>query len=187
MPGTGQSAWKLAPESDRVYDRAAEYLKKRGDVDGDRIGVLMVSFGGYYAVRLALTRPWVKAAVNVGGPVSLSFTRQQAEKVPEVMVRTIAHAMGVDKTLPLDEMVKKIEPFSLDSLMENPPFRAPLLSINGKEDPLVPIGDLYVISDYGIDQEKLVFEDDGHCAMNHLEEWANKAAIWLKEKLENNM
>ncbi|MEW6265015.1 MAG: alpha/beta fold hydrolase [Thermodesulfobacteriota bacterium] len=183
MPGTGESQWPLAPESDRVYHRVIEYLKTRPDLDGERLGVLAVSFGGYFAVRLALTRPEVKASVNVGGPIALCFTAGHIKNVPEVMVKTIAHAMREDKDLPLRDLAAKAGVFSLEGLLRNPKHRAALLSINGDQDQLVLIDDLYIIAQLGVPQEEWVYPGDGHCAPRHFNEWTVKAAAWLKARL----
>jgi esterase FrsA len=185
MPGTGESAWPLSADADRVYSRVVDHLKGRSDLDGDRIGVYLQSFAGLYAVKLALIDPDVKAAVNVGGPIHLSFTEQHAKTVAEVMVRTIAHAMRDDVDQPIAELVKRITPFSLEKqgLLVPPERQAALLSINGDQDPLVTIEDLYIISRSGIEQEEWVYEGDGHCASRNSPEHVPRAAAWLRERL----
>ena len=165
-----------------------EYLKLRPDLDGDRMAVHLQSFAGYYAVKLALLDPNVKAAVNVGGPIHLSFTLEHAETVHEGMVKTIAHAMGEDLDQSIEEMIAKIEPFSLErqGLLKTPERQAPLLSINGDQDPLVTIDDLYIISKSGIAQEEWVYEGDGHCASGNAREHVPKAAAWIKAQLNRD-
>jgi len=185
MPGTGESAWPLGADESRVYSRVFEYLKARPDVDGDRIGAYLLSFAGYYAVKLAVTDPNLKAAVNVGGPIHLSFTLEHARTVPEIMTRTIAHAMRVDMDQPLEQMVEQIEAMSLQrlGLLEPPAHQAALLSVNGDRDPLVTIEDLYIISKSGISQEEWVYPGDGHCASANTSEHVPRAAAWLKAHL----
>ena len=185
MPGTGESQWPLEPDSDRVYSRVIEYLKTRPELDGENIGVYLQSFAGLYAVKLALVDPNVKAAVNIGGPIHLAYTPEHIKKTPDVMIKTIAHAMGQDPGLGFEEMVAMAEPMSLgrQDLLKEPERQAALLSINGDEDPLVPIDDLFIISKSGIEQEEWVYEGDGHCAPNNLKEHAPKAASWLKRHL----
>ena len=185
MPGTGESAWPLSPDGERIFSRVLEYLKMRPDLDGDRMAVHLQSFAGYYAVKLAVLDPNVKAAVNVGGPIHLSFTLEHAENVHEGMVKTIAHAMGEDLDQSIEEMIAKIEPFSLErqGLLKAPERQAPLLSINGDQDPLVTIDDLYIISESGIAQEEWVYEGDGHCASGNASEHVPKAAAWIKAQL----
>ena len=185
MPGTGESQWPLEPNGDRVYSRAIEYLKTRPDVDGDNIGVYLVSFAGNFAVKLALVDPNIKAAVNVGGPIELAFTPEHIKIVPDVMVATIAHAMGEDPDAGFKAMVENAKPMALSAqgLLKKPERQAALLSINGDQDPLVPIEDVYVISENGIEQDQWVYEGDGHCASENTKEHAPKAAAWLKMHL----
>jgi esterase FrsA len=185
MPGTGESAWPLGANESRVYSRVFEYLKARPDVDGDRIGAYLMSFAGYYAVKLAVTDPNLKAVVNVGGPIHLSFTLEHARTMPAMMIKTIAHAKREDMDQPLEQMVEKIEAMSLQrlGLLEPPARQAALLSINGDRDPLVAIDDLYLISQSGIAQEEWVYPGDGHCASANAGKHIPRAAAWLKARL----
>lgn len=185
MPGTGESEWALEPHSDRVYSAVIEYLKTRPELDGENVGVYLLSFAGQFAVKLALVDPNVKAAVNLGGPIHLAFTADHIKKVPDVMVKTIANAMRADENTSFDEMVALAKPMSLgeQGLLKKPERQAPLLSINGDKDPLVPIDDLYIISKSGIQQEEWVYAGDGHCASDNAKTHVPKAAAWLKQHL----
>ncbi len=185
MPGTGESQWPLGPDAEKVYSGAIRYLKTRPDLDGEKIGVYMISFGGYFAVKLALTEPNVKAAVNVGGPLELCFTPEHVKKVPEVMIATIAHAMQIQIKGSAEERAATVKPMrlSLQGLLKKPERQAALLSINGAKDELVTIEDLYILSKNGIQQDEWVYPDDGHRAPKHTKEYAPKAAAWLKENL----
>lgn len=185
MPGTGESEWPLEPNSDRVYSRVLEYLKSRPELDGERMGVYLQSFAGLFAVKLALVDPNVRAAVNVGGPIHLAFTPEHIKKVPDVMVATIAHAMREKPDVSFKKLVARAEPMSLakQGLLQKPERQAALLSINGDQDELVPIEDLYIISDSGIEQDEWVYAGDGHCAPNNMSLHAPKAATWLRERL----
>lgn len=185
MPGTGESAWALAPDADRVYRRAIEYLRARPDLDGDRIGLNLRSMAGYFAVKLAVTDPNVKAAVNWAGPIHLAFSEDHAAQVPPMMVRTILHAMRLPPDTPRAEAVARLGELSLErqGLLRPPERQAALLSINGDRDELVPIEDLYLISKRGIRQEEWVYKGDGHTASGHAAEAIPKAAAWLKAKL----
>jgi esterase FrsA len=186
IPGTGQSQWRLSPENDKVFSAVFDYLKTQPELNADRLGLYEMSFGGYYAIRLALTHPDVDAAVNVGGPIALAFAESNVKKVPDVMVATISHAMGVEQDLPLEQRMAHVEKFSLDrsGYLQDPRRTPPILSINGSEDKLVPIEDLYIITERGIKQDEWVYQGEGHCAIDVMDDWAGKAAVWMKEKLE---
>lgn len=186
MPGTGESAWPLSATGDRIYAQVLDYLQTRPDVDGDRMAVYLRSFAGYFAVKLALTNDDVKAAVNVGGPIALAFTREHAEVIPIEMFHTVGHAMGVDPDISYKDAVPLFEALSLDTagLLQPPVRQAPLLSINGDQDVLVPIADLYIISERGIEQEEWVYAGDGHTAGANAAEHIPKSAAWIKARLD---
>jgi len=185
IPGTGESQWCLAHDNDALFSAVFDYLQTRPEVDAERLGLYELSFGGYYAVRLALSHPRIDAAVNVGGPVAAAFAATNIQQLPPVMIATIAHAMGLGEPFSLERHKPAIEAFSLDrpGYLRNPRHRPPLLSINGADDDLVPIADLQIISERGIDQDAWIYPGEGHCAMDVMDDWAGKAALWMKDKL----
>ena len=96
--------------------------------------------------------------------------------------------MGEDLDQSIEKMIAKIEPFSLErqGLLKAPERQAPLLSINGDQDALVTIDDLYIISESGIAQEEWVYQGDGHCASGNASEHVPKAAAWIKAQLNRD-
>ena len=61
----------------------------------------------------------------------------------------------------------------------------PVLMINGKQDHLAPVGNIYYMLEHGpvTGKEARVYPDDGHCAFKHFKEWAPESFRWLREKL----
>jgi len=54
-------------DAERIYDPIIDYLQKRSDLDGSRIGVMGMSFGGYWVTKIAhLKRERLQAAVCWG-------------------------------------------------------------------------------------------------------------------------
>jgi len=86
---------------------------------------------------------------------------------------------------PLAQLILQIEPFSLENqgLLAPPEREAALLSINGDQDALVPIEDLYIISRSGIEQEEWVYPGDSHCAPESFPKHIPRSAAWLKARL----
>src|SRR5581483_7569973 len=64
MPGTGESDVPLTPSSDRVYAEVVRLLRRRYGVP---VGLIGLSFGGHWAVKLAMLGE-VDAAVAIGAP-----------------------------------------------------------------------------------------------------------------------
>lgn len=186
MPGTGESQWKLKPDSDRIYSYVLEYMKKYPGIDGDRMGVYLVSYSGLFATKLALIDDNIKAAVNVGGPIHLSYATDNIKRLPAVMIATISNAMGENyENMNSEQLAAKASSFSLkkQNLLIEPDSQAALLSINGDQDPLVPIDDLYIISNSGIKQEVWIYKGDGHCAPQNMKTYIPKAANWLMNQI----
>ena len=62
--------------------------------------------------------------------------------------------------------------------------QAPLLTIHGTEDDLMPVSDVYLLTDSGIKQDTLIYEGDGHMAWEHEDDHQSKMIDWLQEKLQ---
>src|SRR5688572_4639852 len=73
-PGQGEAGYELPIRAD--YDVAVttllDALDRRTDVDLDRVGLLGVSLGGYYAPRVLAFESRVKAGVALSGPYRFS-------------------------------------------------------------------------------------------------------------------
>jgi hypothetical protein len=73
-PGQGEAGYDLPIRAD--YDVAVtamlDAISDRADVDFERVGLLGVSLGGYYAPRVLAFEPRVKAGVGLSGPYRFS-------------------------------------------------------------------------------------------------------------------
>jgi len=188
LPGTGESQSLLEANSERIYSRVFDYLKTRSDVDGNRMAVYFGSFSGVFAIKLALTDPDVKAAVNHSGGIHLFFTkpRDMPSLLTSIGMRRAAtiHAMGLDGQ-DMDRVRERFAAFSLarQGLLKSTPAQAPLLSIYGTEDVLMPIEDLRYLQDSGVKTDALVYEGAGHMAWEHASDHRPKTIAWLKKQL----
>lgn len=189
LPGTGESESLLEADSERVYGRVIDHLKTRSDVDSERIAVYFGSFSGVFAIKLALTDPDVKAAVNHSGGIHVFFTepRDVPSLLTSIGMRRAAtiHAMGMDGSS-MDRVRERFANFSLErqGLMKPTPAQAPLLSIYGSADVLMPIADLKYLQDSGVKTDALVYEGDGHMAWEHASDHRPKMIAWLKQHLK---
>ena len=184
LPGTGESAWKLKPPGDNeVYSKTIKYLAGRGDVDPSRIGMIGISFGGYWSLVSASTCPEIKAAVNCGGPVHRAFSQEKLKRLPGYRKVALARAMGYDLK-ELDKALGIMEEFSLFKREDLRRIACPLLSIDGSDDPYVPIEDLFMISEEGgVKQEEWVYREDVHCAPRQFNVWMPRAVAWIANKI----
>tara|TARA_B110000259_G_scaffold188438_1_gene247426 strand:+ start:2552 stop:3790 length:1239 start_codon:yes stop_codon:yes gene_type:complete len=186
MPGTGESEWKIDANSERIYKAAVEYLKHRPDVDSDKMAVFLRSFAGHFAVKLALTYPDIKAAVNVAGPIT--FGDGELWPLPEFMLRTVGAGFGIPQTefdvleRGTEILSEQVSSLSLraQGLMKETKGQAHLLTINGTKDQLVPTDEIFALSLSGVKQELWLYPDDGHCAGKNAKYYLPKSATWLK-------
>ncbi|MEH6550011.1 MAG: alpha/beta hydrolase [Pseudomonadales bacterium] len=191
LPGTGESQWRLEPNSERIYARAIDFLKQRKDIDETRLAVSLRSFGGHFAVKLALVDEDIKAAINIGGPIT--FGDGEVWPLPRFMLLTLGAGFGMDKEEFNDVeagrlvLQKKLAALSLRSqgLLKPTEHQAKLLTINGDQDRLVPTGEIFSITTAGIKQEIWLYLNDGHCAGKNSHIYIPESAAWLRQQLEN--
>ncbi|NOX52463.1 MAG: alpha/beta hydrolase, partial [Gammaproteobacteria bacterium] len=189
LPGTGESAWPLEADSNRIYDKVVSYLKTRGDVAGDKIAVYFGSFSGVFAIKMALTNQDIAAAVNHSGGIHLFFN-PPIDVLPPLTttmgMRATAttHAMQVFNE-DINTIKGRLASMSLKTqgLLKPTPTQAPLLSIYGTADRLMPIQDLDVLMQSGVESTNLVYEGDRHMAWEHADDHQSKMIEWLKQQL----
>ncbi len=187
MPGTGENRWMpAAPGAERLFVAVITTLQARTDLDGRHIGFYGLSFGGYWAVRLALAEPAITAAVSVGGPISTSFEPAWSAGIQDGTRLAIAAAMTRDPgAVTRDEFNARLAALSLErqGLLANPAGNVALLYINGALDTLVNPADAAVVPAAGLAQDTLIFADDRHTASANTTLYLPFAARWLREHL----
>ncbi|HET7568660.1 MAG TPA: S9 family peptidase [Gaiellaceae bacterium] len=139
------------------WRHAAEWLRARDFVDGDRLGVYGGSYGGFATLTCVTRLPeyWA-AAVDIVGPSNLvTFARA----VPPQWRRFMAQWVGDPDTE--EDFLRERSPITYVDRV-----RAPLLVIQGARDPRVvkPESDQMVerLRELGREVEYEVFEDEGH-------------------------
>jgi pimeloyl-ACP methyl ester carboxylesterase len=189
LPGTGDStAWVLGTDGGRLHRRVLDFLEQRGGFDFNRVGIIGVSFGGNYAVRVAASEPRVKAAVNFCGPIQRAFhippeVRARVAASPEGgTLRAVARASG----LGLQDAALFQERFDLVKLGivgDGRVIAVPILSVNGTRDPLVPVADLEVVHRSAPRGELWLLGMGSHCAVEYTQIVWPQVFDWLEERL----
>lgn len=180
MPGTGESQVPLARDSDVVLAGALRRLAQRTRCA--ETAVLGLSFGGHWAAKLALNGQ-VDAAIEIGGPVGASGSAVDVLGLPGGMAGIIGNALGMDALPDRAEAARFSLEFSLrrQGLLSSP-SPAPLLAINGSNDPYVPLRDTTEFADRPRAQVWLV-PGAGHCAAERLPKVLGPAVAWLMAEL----
>ncbi|QKT07842.1 alpha/beta hydrolase [Gordonia sp. X0973] len=178
MPGTYSYREPLSPAAERVYTKVIDFLAGDPRVDDERIGMMGLSFGAYWATRMAAVDSRLKVAVANGAPTNRSFGPLASIGLPEIMVSTLRNAAGAKS---LADTTKKLAAMSIADYYPRIPI--PLLVINGADDTLVSTQDsidIAIGAPYG---QLVLYDGDDHCAMGHADEWMRLSQDFLRDHL----
>jgi pimeloyl-ACP methyl ester carboxylesterase len=192
-PGTGENPFPWEPESVRAWVAALEALAARPEVDASRIGAFGISRGGFSVMELAGTAPeMLRAVVAVAGhPFGYRMTEDEMQNFIDARNRRSNFVFGEPggpPSFPKWSREKEEDIFRRWSLSERglvDRIDMPVLMINGSEDHLAPIGNIYFMLENGPigSRAARVYHGAGHCAFEHYREWAPASFRWLAERL----
>ncbi len=166
MPGTGEAPIKIDVGAERMYSAAIDYLLTRKDVDGKRLAVMGVSWGGYWGAILGYTeKERLRGTVSWGGPIHNYFQPAWQEKAlgtREYLFDLFAARASVYGVSTLEDFLAYGPRMSLEArgILGKP--SAPMLLINGINDTQVPIDDLFLLLRTGTAKEAWVNPQGGH-------------------------
>ena len=131
-PGQGETGYSatIRPDFEAPVAAALDVLCARSDLDGNRIGMLGVSLGGYYAARAAAFEPRVKAVVVSGGPYDYGALVRDR---PAHSLATFARNSG---TTTVEETYAFASRLTLEGVLGH--LTQPMVVVFGKRDRLVP-------------------------------------------------
>ena len=156
-------------------------------------GAFGISRGGHSVMLLAGSYPEkVRAAVaSAGHHFGYRMTEAEMENYVANRNRRASYIFGAPGDGPsfpettIEKEEELFERWSLGELDLVEKIVCPVLMINGKQDHLAPIGNIYYMLEHGpvTGKEARIYPDDGHCAFKYFEQWAPESFRWLKEKL----
>ncbi len=144
-PGQGESLRLRGIPSRYDYEvpaaAAIDWLERRADVDRDRIGVMAISMGGYYAPRAAACEKRFKVCVAWGGHYDYHAVWLNRRRVMESGGTTtsaptfqLPWVLGVRD---MDQAMEKLKKYTLEGVAEK--ITCPLLVAHGEHDSIVPV------------------------------------------------
>jgi len=155
-PGTGESPIKVSENSERMISRVIDYLQARPEVDKSRIAVHGVSWGAYWATKLAVVeRSRIKGASAQSPPTNEFFQKDFVTRSllgnREYLFDQVPALMNVFGGVhDLDSLSADLEKMSLvkQGVLDRP--SAPMLVLGGAKDTQVPIADIYLLLSKGV-------------------------------------
>src|SRR5580692_8225983 len=154
-PGTGQAPIKVSETSERMLSRVVDYAQSRPEIDKTRIAFHGVSWGAYWATKMAIVeRARLRGASAQSPPVDRFFQKDFLTNSlignREYLFDQVPALMAIfDNVKTVDEMAEVLPKISLvkQGLLGKP--MAPMLILAGVKDTQVPIDDIYLLLDKG--------------------------------------
>jgi len=154
-PGTGQAPIKVSEHADRMLSAVIDYAQSRPEVDKNRLAIHGVSWGAYWATKMAIVeRARLRGASAQSRPVDAFFQKDFLTNSllgnREYLFDQVPALMSIiEGAKTIDDMAEIFPKLSLvkQGLLGQP--MAPMLIIGGVLDTQVPIADLYLLLSKG--------------------------------------
>ncbi len=168
-PGTGQSPIKASPSADRLLSRVIDYAQSRPEIDKNRLAMNGVSWGAYWATKMAIVeRARLRGCAAQSPPVDKFFQKDFLMNSllgnREYLFDQIPALMNIlEGVNTLDETAAYLPKFSLvqEGLLGKP--MAPMLVIAGVLDTQVPIADEFLLLSTGdVPKDAWINPQGGH-------------------------
>ena len=154
-PGTGQSPIKVSENAERMLSRVLDYISTRPEIDKNRVAMHGVSWGAYWATKMAIVeRTRLRGASAQSPPTDRFFQKDFLLNSlignREYLFDQVPALMAIfDNVKTVDEMAEVLPKMSLVKQGLLGQSMAPMLILAGVLDTQVPISDIYLLLDKG--------------------------------------
>ncbi|MGO9125405.1 MAG: alpha/beta hydrolase family protein [Terriglobales bacterium] len=168
-PGTGQAPIKVSENAERMLSRVIDYAQSRPEVDKNRLAVHGVSWGAYWATKMAIVeRARLRGASAQSPPIDTFFQKDFLMNSllgnREYLFDQVPALMNIfDGVKNLEELATALGKMSLvkQGLLGKP--MSPMLILAGVLDTQVPISDIYLLLDKGdVPKDAWINPQGGH-------------------------
>jgi len=181
-PGQGEmhQEMRLVPDYEQAIHAIIDWFEINNDfdIDIDRIGVVGISFGGFFSIKAAAMDPRIDCVVGNGGfayfpPLS------HLKKLSIPTKRSVYYMTGYHS------MNEVSEHFGHLDIKESLPLDRPMLVIQGGKDKTVPSEHAYYFMEWatGDEKELLYIEDANHCCQDYFDLVTPYTIDWLRKHL----
>ncbi len=154
-PGTGQNPIKVSVNGERVLSKVLDYIATRPEIDKNRVAMHGVSWGAYWATKMAIVeRARLKGCSAQSPPTNKFFQKEFLENSllgnREYLFDQVPALMAImENVTTIDQMAIELPKISLvqQGLLGKP--MAPMLILAGVKDTQVPIEDIYLLMNSG--------------------------------------
>ncbi|MGA7080455.1 MAG: alpha/beta hydrolase [Terriglobales bacterium] len=154
-PGTGQNPIKVSENADRMLSRVLDYIATRPEIDKNRVAMHGVSWGAYWATKMAIVEhARLRGASAQSPPIDEFFQKDFLMNSlignREYLFDQVPALMAIfDNVHTIDEMAEVLPKMSLvkQGLLGKP--MSPMLILAGVKDTQVPIDDIWLLLSKG--------------------------------------
>jgi len=143
-PGVGESlrlrGLHNGPEAEAPAKACVDFLQSTPGIDGDRIGIMALSLGGYHAPRAAAFEPRFKCAVAWGANYDWGETQRRRYESKDQRLPVPHywdHVGWVFGKSSVEDIVAVSEKLSLKGILHR--IKCPILCIHGENDRQIPL------------------------------------------------
>ena len=176
-PGQGEmwSRMKLRLDYEESVVAIVDDLSRRGEIDGERIGLLGHSMGGYFGARAAAREHRLDGAVLIAG----FFEAWDWDDMSVFARNGMQHLFGTDTEAEARELAAKL---TLEDVAAD--IRCPILIMHGTKDTLIPADDAHRLANaVTCPTEVVIYEGGNHVMNNFVYKMRPQAADWLADRL----
>jgi len=163
-----------------------DYLKTRSDVDSERIGIMALSLGGYYAPRAAAFEKRLACCVAWGALYDYGkLWRERQKKYSSVPGFQLTWVTGKDTE---EEALKVIDKFTLEGVVDK--ITCPILVVHGENDRQVPVSHAARIIAEAVNSSRAELKihtlaewGNEHCSVDNVSMGVDYIADWVAEVL----